>query len=122
MQYTATYDWTYSFSELDTLFIDDVLNWDETTELALSDYNIYSFLSLAFFPASHYFIDNITKLSFLDILFINTEITSASTGHLFTFIVFDLITFLRLHILILFFIIMTFGLGWRCQHVVVSFV
>ena len=94
MQHTATYDWTYSFSELDTLFVDDVLNWDEVTELALSDYNVFSFLSIAFFPATHYFLDTLTKLSFLDTLFITTEISNNSPLLLFSFVVYDSITFM----------------------------
>lgn len=95
MQYTATYDWTYSFSELDTLFIDDVLNWDETVELAIADYNVYSFLSIAFFPATHYFIDNLTKLSFLDLFFLTTETQQHACSHFFLFFIYDLLTFIN---------------------------
>lgn len=95
MQYSVLHDWTYSFTELDTLFIDDVLNWDETTDLATTDYNIFAFVSIAFFPASHFFIDNLTKISFLDLLFSNIEISQYSTQHLFLFFVYDLNTFVN---------------------------
>ena len=101
MQYTANYDWTYSFSELDTLFVDDILNWDETTNLALDDYSIFSFISVAFFPSTHYFLDNLTKTSFLDLFFLNTETSNFTPLHLFYFVAYDSITFLNNNFLLI---------------------
>lgn len=55
---------------------------------------MFSFLSIAFFPATHYFLDTLTKLSFLDTLFITTEISNNSPLLLFSFVVYDSITFM----------------------------
>ena len=95
MQYTTMHDWTYSFSELDSLFINDVLNWDETTELAISDYNTLSFLSIAFFPSTHFFLDNIIKLSFLDLFFINLSTNQTASSDLASFVVYDSMLFVN---------------------------
>jgi hypothetical protein len=78
MQFTAEYTWLDSYLDNDSLWLDDAVNWDDVFDLATTDYNIFSFLTSAFFLNSHFFLDSITKLSFLDILFLSVSNTKFS--------------------------------------------
>jgi len=55
MKFNAEFNWLESYLDNDSLWLEDVLNWDETFDLILSDYNIFSFLTSAFFVNSHFF-------------------------------------------------------------------
>lgn len=94
MKFTAEYTWLKSYLDNDALWLEDVLNWDETFDLVLSDYNIFSFLTNAFFVNSHFFLDSFTKMSFLDVLFFSeTDITNSSR-ELFDLIMWDTMSFI----------------------------
>lgn len=94
MKYTAEFNWLESYLDNDTLWLDDVVNWDETFDLVLSDYNIFSFLTTAFFYNNHVFLDFFTKLSFLDLIFINKTDKLDESSELLSFFMYDVVSFL----------------------------
>ncbi len=49
MQFTAEYSWLESYLDNDAFWLEDVLSWDETFDLAFSDYNLYFFFYKFFF-------------------------------------------------------------------------
>jgi len=95
MKFHAEYTWLESYLDNDSFWLEDVLTWDETFELLLSDYNIFSFLTSAFFVNSHFFLDSITKMSFLDILFFSESDSYNASRELFDFVMWDQISFLN---------------------------
>jgi hypothetical protein len=64
------YNWLESYLNNDSLWISDTLNWEETFDLVLSEFSVYSFLTSSFFVNSYFFSSHPIKLSFLDILMI----------------------------------------------------
>ena len=92
MKFSPEYHWTAAFNELDSLFLEDVLGWDETIELVFLDYNIFSFITSAFFANTHYFLDFFVKTSFLDLLLFN-QVSTLKSIDLFIFFVIDITTF-----------------------------
>lgn len=95
MKFHAEYAWLESYLDNDSFWLEDVLTWDETFELLLSDYNIFSFLTSAFFVNTHFFLDSITKMSFLDLLFFTESDSYNASRELFDFIMWDQISFLN---------------------------
>lgn len=65
------YNWLESYLNNDSLWLEDSVNWEETFDLILSDYTLYSVLTLPFFATSHFFLDSFIKISFLDIMFLS---------------------------------------------------
>lgn len=94
MQFTAEYTWLESYLDNDSLWLEDALNWDDVFDLATADYNIFSFLTSAFFFNSHFFLDSITKLSFLDILFLTESNNVNVSRELFDYVMWDLVSFI----------------------------
>ena len=92
MKFTAEYNWLESYLDNDSLWLEDSLNWDDVFDLATADYNIFSFLTSTFFINSHFFLDSITKLSFLDILFLSESNKLNQSRELFDFLMWDLIS------------------------------
>ena len=88
----AEYSWLESYLSNDTLWLEDALNWDEAFDLALSDITLYSFLITPFFYNSHFFIDSVVKLSFLDIMFLVETNKITYTKELYDFFIWDLVS------------------------------
>jgi len=95
MKFTAEYSWLESYLDNDSLWLEDVLNWDETFDLVLSDYNIFSFIINPFFVNSHLFLDHIVKMSFLDIIFFNETDTLNSPKELYEILMWDNLSFIH---------------------------
>jgi hypothetical protein len=94
MQFTVEYTWLESYLNHDSLWLEDSINWDDIFDLITIDYNIYSFIITSWFLNSHFFLDSITKLSFLDILFLSESNLNNSSRELFDYVMWDLISFL----------------------------
>lgn len=94
MQFHAEYTWLYSYLNDDSFWLEDIISWDETFDLLLSDYNIYHFLTSPFFVNAHFFLDSCTKMSFLDVLFLSETDTFDSSRELFDFIMWDHLSFI----------------------------
>jgi hypothetical protein len=87
--------WIESYLNNDRLWVDDVLNWEETFDLALNDFTLYGFLAMPFFPANYFFLDSHTKLSFLDLLFLLDFNKKNYSRELFDLFIWDLTTILN---------------------------
>lgn len=94
MQFTAEYSWLESYLDNDAFWLEDVLSWDETFDLAFSDYNLYFFFTSAFFVNSHFFLDSVTKMSFLDVIFFTDTDAFNSSRELFDFVMWDHLSFI----------------------------
>ena len=92
MKFNAEYNWLESYIDNNSLWLEDTLNWDETFNLVLSDYNIISFLTSAFFVNNHYFLDSFTKMSFIDVLFFWETDVHGTTRELFNYTMCDLLS------------------------------
>jgi hypothetical protein len=89
MRFHPEYTWLESYLDNDAFWLEDVLNWDDTFELLLADYNIYHFVTSAFFVNAHFFLDSITKVSFLDTLFSVESNSATSSRELFDLLMWD---------------------------------
>lgn len=107
MKYTAEYQWLESYLNNDSFWLEDVLSWDDTINLFLVDSNILSFLITTFFVNTHLFLDSITKMSFLDILFYTETDTLNSSRELFDFTMWDLSSYISSNFFIFQFIFFT---------------
>jgi len=92
MKFTAEFNWLESYLDNDTFWLEDVLNWDETFDLVLSDYNLFSFLTSAFFVNSHFFLDSLTKMSFIDVMFFQESDSANFSKELFDLMMWDNLT------------------------------
>lgn len=92
MKFTAEFNWLESYLDNDTFWLEDVLNWDETFDLVLSDYNLFSFLTSAFFVNSHFFLDSLTKMSFIDVMFFQESDSQNFSKELFDLMMWDNLT------------------------------
>ena len=71
MKFQMEHNWYNSYPHGDLVFLEDSLNWDNVFELATSEYDLFSVLTISSFLNTHYFIDWVVKLSSLDVLLIN---------------------------------------------------
>ncbi len=94
MQFYSEYNWLSSYLNNDSFWLEDVISWDESFDLLLSDYTVYHFLTSSFFINSHFFLDSCTKMSFLDILFFSETDTFNNSRELFDFIMWDHLSFI----------------------------
>lgn len=94
MKFTTEYTWLKSYLEDDALWLEDVLSWDDTFDLLWSDYDLFSFLTNPFFLNSHLFLDSITKMSFLDVLFFSETDELNASRELFDFVMWDITSFI----------------------------
>ncbi len=98
------YSWLESFLDNDSLWLEDVLNWEDSFDVALSDFTIYNFFTTSFFFNSQFFLDSFVKLSFLDIIFLLESNKTTYTRELYDLFIWDVtssfsIKFLPLHFL-----------------------
>jgi len=83
------FNWLQTYLNSDTVWLDDTLNWDEVYDLTLSDYNLFSMLTSPAFVNSHFFLDSISKLSFLDTMFIQETSTAYASNEFFELFMWD---------------------------------
>lgn len=95
MRFHAEYTWLESYLDNDAFWLEDVLTWDETFQLLISDYDVFSFLTSPFFVNTHFFLDSITKMSFLDLLLFSESDSYNESRELFDFVMWDYISFLN---------------------------
>ena len=90
-------NWTSTYKNSDQLWVNDSLNWDKTFELTTFDWTFISFIFNSSFLNQYQLIDQITKISYLDILLINSVIKSNNTQLLYDSYTNDLIIYLNIH-------------------------
>ena len=89
MRSYAEYNWLQSYFDNDAFWLEDVVSWDESFELLLSDYNVFFFLTSPFFVNVHFFLDSIVKMSFLDVLLFSESDEFSSSREFFDFVMWD---------------------------------
>lgn len=88
------YSWLESYLDNDSLWLDDALNWDAAFEIALSDFTLYTALTTPFFSNSHFFIDSVVKLSFLDVIFFFESDKSNEMRELYNLFLWDITSYI----------------------------
>ena len=89
------YSWLESYLDNDSLWLEDALNWDEAFDLVLSDFTLYSFLTTPIFHNSYFFVDYITKISFLDILFLLETNKTTFSKEFYDLFIWDLTSYIQ---------------------------
>jgi hypothetical protein len=89
MRSYSEYNWLQSYFDNDAFWLDDVISWDESFDLFLSDYNIFFFLTSPFFVNIHFFLDSFVKMSFLDVLLLSETDSNFFSRELFDFVMWD---------------------------------
>lgn len=84
------YAWLESYLDNDNLWLEDALNWEEAFDLVLTDFTLYNLLTTPFFLHSQFFLDSITKLSFLDIMFLIETNKSTYSREFYDLFIWDL--------------------------------
>jgi len=102
--FPTEYSWLDTYIDNDHLWLDSALNWEEAFDLILADFTIYNLLIIPFFVNSHFFLDSIIKISFLDVLFITETNKTTFSKELYDLFIWDLVTnvyikFLPIHFL-----------------------
>ena len=92
MKFPTEHNWLESYFDSDTLWLEDTINWDEVYELACGDHNVFSFLTLTTYINVHFFLDSITKVSFLDLTFILESQKMTALLNFFDYFLWDVIT------------------------------
>lgn len=86
------YNWLESYLDIDSIWFEDIINWEETFSFVLSDISIYDFFITPFFHNSHFFLDSFVKLSFLDILFLIETNKNTYSKELYDLFIWDLVS------------------------------
>ena len=73
MNITTDFNWLESYLDNDILWLDDTLAWDSVSQLMLSNYNLYTFLTSSFFVDCYVIYDQKVKQSVLDVMAFNTH-------------------------------------------------
>lgn len=81
--YFTEANWMSTYVSSEQLWINDCLNWEKISGIALSDTSFVSFLYNASFISHHLIVDSITKFSTLDFLLIMSNNSSMSSQTLF---------------------------------------
>ena len=89
MKHTFDYVWFSSYNDTDTVWVDESLNWDEVFDLATSEYNALAFFAGSFFANAHVFLDWFVKLSFVDVMLINSSDADLASQTLFSATLWD---------------------------------
>ena len=76
-------NWVQTYKYTDQTWLVDSLNWEKLTNVALSDYSLVSFLYNSSFINQHFIIDYVSKISFLDVVLLSTNIWSLSVSSLY---------------------------------------
>lgn len=89
MNFSLEYRWCNSYSDNDMLWLEDSMNWDDTFNLALSEYNLLDVFMIATFTNSHMYLDWPVKLSALDIILLRDMNNSENVNSLYSAVLQD---------------------------------
>ena len=89
------YNWLESYLDNDSLWLEDALNWDEVFDLVLNDFTLYSFLTTPFFYNSYFFVDFITKISFLDVILLLETNKTTFSKEFYDLFIWDVTSFIQ---------------------------
>lgn len=86
MRYFYNYtesNWVQTYKYTDQTWLVDSLNWEKLTNVAFNDYSLVSFLYNSSFINQHFITDHLSKVSFLDVILLGTNIWSLSVSSLY---------------------------------------
>lgn len=92
MRFYSEYSWLESYFDNDAFWLEDVISWDESFELFLSEFNLFFFLTSPFFVNANFFLESFIKMSFMDIVFFTKNDSYYASKELFEFVVWDIMT------------------------------
>ena len=84
------HEWFDYYLNNQHFWVEDVLSWDDSINLALSDQSIFTLLFSSVFTKSYISVDSFSKLSFLDTLMSNDGILTLESQELYSAVFFDL--------------------------------
>lgn len=90
--FNPEYSWLISYLDNDAIWLESSINWENVFDLTVSEFTIYSFLTTPFFSNSHIFLDSLTKLSFIDILFMFESNKQTYSKELYDLFIWDIST------------------------------
>lgn len=90
MQQMAEYQWLHEYTNNPQFWAEDVLSWDDSFSLALSDYSLFTLLTSSFFVKTYVYLDLITKTSFVDILNISESVDFLDAQEFYNAVMWDL--------------------------------
>ena len=97
MRSYSEYQWLETYFENDSFWLEDVISWDESFELFLSEYNLFFLLTSPFFVNAHFFLDSLVKMSFIDVLLFSESDSYAASREFFDFMVWDIVSSLNIN-------------------------
>lgn len=89
------YPWLSRYNLKDKIWTDDFFNWDDAVEFAVNDVSLLGILSSPITMKIFIFIENMSKFSFLDHLFIGEALHPFKTQELYSAIVCDLVEIMQ---------------------------
>ena len=92
MRSYSEYTWLQSYFDNDAFWLEDVISWDESFDMFLSEYSLFFFLTSPFFVNVHFFLDSIVKMSFIDILLLSESESFNSSREFFDFVMWDILS------------------------------
>jgi len=90
MKLQRGYEWLNPYVSSNKFWVEDVLSWDESFNLALSDYTLFSLLTLPFFTNSYIYLESFSKLSFLDVITIAESSETLESQEFYNAVIWDL--------------------------------
>lgn len=89
------YLWLESYLSNDSLWLEDVLNWEDVFDLTFQEFSFYSFFFSSFFLNTHIFMDFFSKISFFDILFFSHFNKLTFSREFFDYFIWDITFFIN---------------------------
>lgn len=86
----AEYQWLHEYTNNPQFWAEDVLSWDDSFSLALSDYSLFTLLTSSFFVKTYIYLDLFTKTSFVDILNISESVDFLDAQEFYNAVMWDL--------------------------------
>lgn len=96
MRLHKEYDWLNSYISSPQFWVEDVLNWDESFNLALSDYSLFTLLLSPFMTKTYIYLESFTKMSFLDILVISESSNVFEIQEFYNAVMWDLFEMIQI--------------------------
>lgn len=93
MRLNGEYSWLKQYVDLPNFWVEDVLSWDESFNLALADSSFFTFATSTNLAKTYVYLDSFTKSSFLDILLLNSSTENTEPAELYEALLWDLYEF-----------------------------
>ena len=82
--------WVQNYKSSDQTWLLDSLNWDKLISTTYHDYSFAALICRSYFYNQHFFFQNATKLSFMDILLLNSTLKNYTLVGFYNYFIIDL--------------------------------